>query len=97
MPQFHNDAMVQEIQVIKNRQAKQQVGTRPFGPNSRNDYGNFYWKRLILMLSLTADLSKKQGNKLAEIQVTIFIMHKVKLPLKKQEFVTCGGIRFKRC
>lgn len=91
MPQFHNDAMVQEIQVIKNRQAKQQVGTRPWPELPKRLWEFLLEKASIDAQSKWADLSKKQGNKLAEILCNDIYCAKGKTTFK-EEFVTCGGI-----
>lgn len=91
MPQFHNDAMVQEIQAIKNRQAKQQVGTRPWPEFPKRLWEFLLEKANIDAQSKWADLSKKQGNKLAEILCNDIYQAQGKTTFK-EEFVTCGGI-----
>ncbi|HRH64494.1 MAG TPA: NAD(P)/FAD-dependent oxidoreductase [Bacteroidia bacterium] len=91
MPRFHNDAMVQEIQLIKNRQAKQQLGTRPWPEFPKRLWEFLLEKANIDAQSKWADLSKKQGNKLAELLCNDTYQAKGKTTFK-EEFVTCGGV-----
>ena len=91
MPRFHNDVMVQEIQLIKKRQAKQQLGTRPWPEFPKRLWEFLLEKANIDAQSKWADLSKKQGNKLAELLCNDTYQAKGKTTFK-EEFVTCGGV-----